>query len=77
MQLLKKPVTWAIIVASMAATSAHAALDSAIVDAVQAEVIGDAQTAAGAGFAVMAVVLGLSVGMALLGRFISKGARGG
>ncbi len=57
--------------------SAHAALDSALVDTVKSGVIADAGTATSAGFAVMAVVLGASVGMSLLGRFISKGANGG
>lgn len=62
---------------SFIATSAHAALDAAVVTAVKDGVVADAGTAVTAGFAVMAVVLGASVGMSLLGRFISKGANGG
>ena len=63
--------------AAAIASSAHAALDSAIVTQVQTEVLGDVSTAVGAGFAIMAVVLASAVGMSLLGRFISKGANGG
>lgn len=58
-------------------SAAHAALDAAVVSGVKDTVIADAGTATTAGFAVMAVVLGASVGMSLLGRFISKGANGG
>lgn len=59
------------------ASSAHAALDAAIVTSIQTEVLGDVDLAVAAGFAIMAVVLAASVGMSLLGRFISKGASGG
>jgi len=65
------------VMAATFASAAHAALDATIVTAVKDEVIADAGTATTAGFAVMAVVLGASVGMSLLGRFISKGANGG
>ncbi len=58
-------------------SAAHAALDATLVSGVKDGVIADAGTATTAGFAVMAVVLGASVGMSLLGRFISKGANGG
>lgn len=64
-------------VTAFAATSAHAALDAAVVTGIKTEVLGDIDTAVAAGFAIMAVVLGASVGMSLLGRFISKGANGG
>lgn len=64
-------------VSAFAATSAHAALDAAVVTGIKTEVLGDIDTAVAAGFAIMAVVLGASVGMSLLGRFISKGANGG
>lgn len=63
--------------AATMATTASAAIDAAAVTAIQTEVLGDVETAVGAGFAIMAVVLGASVGMSLLGRFISKGANGG
>lgn len=59
------------------AGSAHAAIDAAQVTAIQTEVLADVDTAVAAGFAIMAVVLAASVGMSLLGRFISKGANGG
>lgn len=58
-------------------SAANAALDEAVVNAVKSTIIADAGTAVQAGFAVMAVVLGASVGMTLLGKFINKGASGG
>ena len=73
----KTLLTTVVVALSVIATSAHAALDAAVVTAVKDGVIADAGTAVTAGFAVMAVVLGASVGMSLLGRFISKGANGG
>lgn len=66
-----------VVMAATISTAAHAALDAAVVSSVKDTVIADAGTATTAGFAVMAVVLGASVGMSLLGRFISKGANGG
>ena len=59
------------------ATTANAALDAAVVNGIKTEVLGDVGTAVTAGFGVMAVVLGASIGMSVLGRFISKGANGG
>lgn len=73
----KTLLTVSAVALSVFASTAHAALDAALVTAVKDGVIDDAGTATGAGFAVMAVVLGASVGMSLLGRFISKGANGG
>lgn len=54
--------------------SAHAALpdSTAIVTAINA----DAASAAGVGAAVLAVVMPLSIGFALLVKFIKKGTRG-
>lgn len=54
--------------------SAHAALpdSTAIVTAITA----DAASAAGVGAAVLAVVMPLSIGFALLVKFIKKGTRG-
>jgi hypothetical protein len=66
-----------VVMAATFASTAHAALDAALVTTVKDGVIADAGIATTAGFAVMAVVLGASVGMSLLGRFISKGANGG
>lgn len=63
--------------ATVAASSAHAALDSAKVTEIQTEVLGDVSVAVGAGFAVLAVVLASSIGFSLLGTFIKKGASGG
>lgn len=62
---------------ALLAGNAHAALDQAVVDGIQAEVIGDIGIATTAGFAILAVSLGATVGMSLIGRFISKGANGG
>lgn len=63
--------------ATVVASSAHAALDSAKVTEIQTEVLGDVSVAVGAGFAVLAVVLASSIGFSLLGTFIKKGASGG
>lgn len=61
-------------VAAMVAGSAHAALpDSA---AILAAITADAGSAAGVGAAVLAVVMPLSIGFALLVKFIKKGTRG-
>ena len=57
--------------------SAQAALDQTLVDGIRDAGIADAGVATTAGFAVMTVVLGASVGFSLLGRFIAKGANGG
>ncbi|MBN8446206.1 MAG: hypothetical protein J0M22_12145 [Gammaproteobacteria bacterium] len=72
-----KILSAALVGLSFVASTAHAALDAAVVTSVKDGVIADAGTAVTAGFGVMAVVLGASVGMSLLGRFISKGANGG
>ena len=75
---MKKTIIGSMLIAAgTVATSAHAALDAAVVTAVQTEVLADVGTAVAAGFAIMAVVLASAVGMSLLGRFISKGANGG
>jgi hypothetical protein len=66
-----------VVAAATFVSTAHAALDATVVATVKDGVLADAGTAVTAGFAVMAVVLGASVGMSLLGRFISKGANGG
>ncbi|KFE30637.1 hypothetical protein [Vibrio mimicus] len=55
-------------------TSANAALEQADVDAIVAVVTSDAAIAIGAGFAIMAVVLGGRVGMGLVKTFIASGA---
>lgn len=55
---------------------ASAALDSTVVAEVQSAVIADAGTASAAGFAIMAVVLSLSIGFGLLQTFARKGAQG-
>lgn len=73
----KKLLSTVLVMAATLSASAHAALDATLVSTVKDGVIADAGTATTAGFAVMAVVLGASVGMSLLGRFISKGANGG
>ncbi len=75
---MKAKIMSAVLVAlATISSAANAALDAAVVTTVKDGVIADAGTAVTAGFAVMAVVLGASVGMSLLGRFISKGANGG
>jgi hypothetical protein len=68
--------TGSLVTAALISGPASAALDPTDVDAIKAAVLSDAGTAASAGFAVMAVVLGLSVGFGLLSSFIKKGARG-
>ena len=58
---------------------ASAEIDAAAVTAVTAvktAVIADAGTASAAGFAIMAVVLSLSIGFGLLQTFARKGAQG-
>lgn len=57
-----------------ASTSASAALDQAVVDGISTAVIADAAIAAGAGFTVLAVVLGYRVGMNLVKGFIASAA---
>ncbi|HHQ4731197.1 TPA: hypothetical protein ACSP2W_000683 [Aeromonas veronii] len=64
------------VVASSAASAAAGALDAATVTTVKESVLADAGTASGAGFAVMAVVLSLSIGFGLLQTFVRKGAQG-
>lgn len=72
-----KKVTAGVVTAgALIAGPASAALDATEVTNIKDAVLADASTAAGAGFAVMAVVLGLSVGFSLLSSFIKKGARG-
>lgn len=63
-------------VVGSAVTMATGSLDAATVTAVQASVIEDAGTASGAGFAVMTVVLSLTIGFGLLQSFVRKGAKG-
>lgn len=70
------PVALAAATVVSSAAFAAGSLDSATVTAVQGSVIADAGTASGAGFAVMTVVLSLSIGFGLLSKFISKGAKG-
>lgn len=70
------PVALAAATVVSSAAFAAGSLDSAAVTAVQGSVIADAGTASGAGFAVMTVVLSLSIGFGLLSKFISKGAKG-
>lgn len=60
----------------VASGSAAAVLDETAVTAVKTAVIADAGTASGAGFAIMAVVLSLSIGFGLLQTFARKGAQG-
>ncbi len=55
----------------------HAEIDATAVTAIKSSILADVATAAAAGFSVMAVVLATSIGMSLLGRFVSKGASGG
>ncbi|WP_411684791.1 hypothetical protein [Aeromonas caviae] len=55
---------------------ASAAIDETAVTAVKTAVIADAGTASAAGFAIMAVVLSLSIGFGLLQTFARKGAQG-
>lgn len=59
-----------------AASMAAGSLSADTVTAVQTSVLADAGTASGAGFAVMAVVLSLSIGFGLLQSFVRKGAKG-
>jgi len=61
----------------VAVGAANAATDISTYAAdLQTDVTGSATTAAATGFAVLTVVLGLSVGFALLSSFVRKGARG-
>lgn len=62
---------------SVLATGANAAIDAAVIDQIKTSVLADVGAASTAGFAVMAVVLAASIGMSLLGKFVSKGASGG
>ncbi|MFQ2690118.1 hypothetical protein ACK3ZE_04360 [Aeromonas caviae] len=55
---------------------ASAEIDASAVTAVKTAVIADAGTASAAGFAIMAVVLSLSIGFGLLQTFARKGAQG-
>ncbi len=72
--LLTKMTTGAVVLAGTVATTVHAALDQVAVDAIATEVVADAGIAAGAGFTVQATVLATSIGIGLIGRFVSKGA---
>ncbi|ELJ8570009.1 hypothetical protein RUK56_001458 [Vibrio cholerae] len=60
--------------AATASTSASAALETDIVNAIATSVNADAAIAAGAGFTVLAVVLGYRVGMNLVKGFIASAA---
>ncbi len=66
-----------LIALSTVAAGSQAAIDAAVVTSVKDAILADVATASTAGFAVMAVVLATSIGMSLLGRFVSKGASGG
>lgn len=66
-----------IIALSTFAAGSQAVIDAAVVTSVKDAILADVATASTAGFAVMAVVLATSIGMSLLGRFVSKGASGG
>jgi hypothetical protein len=66
-----------VIALSTVAAGSQAAIDAAVVTSVKDAILADVATASTAGFAVMAVVLATSIGMSLLGRFVSKGASGG
>lgn len=57
------------------AANAASVIDAATLTTLQTNVIDTAQDAGGAGFAVQAVTLGLSIGIGLLGSFLHKGAR--
>lgn len=76
---MKKNTALLVAIGSALATvgsSAFAALDATAVTAVQTAVTTDTATASAAGFAVMTVVLGTSIGFGLLSKFINKGAKG-
>ncbi|MCD6678898.1 hypothetical protein [Vibrio cholerae] len=60
--------------AATASTSASAALETDIVNGIATAVNADAAIAAGAGFTVLAVVLGYRVGMNLVKGFIASAA---
>ena len=74
---LKRAVVMTFVSASLLAFNAQAALVQSDVDAIALEVTTDIGVAVAAGFGILAVSLASSVGMSLLGRFISKGANGG
>ena len=61
---------------AMASGMASAAIDPAVVTEVKTAVLADATTASAAGFAIMAVVLSLTIGFGLLQTFVRKGAQG-
>ncbi|WP_162046383.1 hypothetical protein [Vibrio taketomensis] len=67
-------VTAMTVTATVASSTANAALDQAAVDAISNGVNADAAIAAGAGFTVLAVVLGYRVGMNLVKGFIASAA---
>lgn len=73
----KRALAMTMVTTSILATQAQAALVQADVDAIALEVTTDIGVAVAAGFGILAVSLASSVGMSLLGRFISKGANGG
>ncbi|ROQ27582.1 hypothetical protein [Gallaecimonas pentaromativorans] len=73
---LKKAAVAVAAVGMSVGTAVAGSLDSATVTALQTSVTEDVNTAGTSGFAVMTVSLGLSIGMGLLSKFISKGARG-
>lgn len=57
------------------AANATSLISPTILTGLQTDVIDTAKDAGGAGFAIQAVTLGLSIGIGLLGSFIHKGAR--
>lgn len=67
-------VTAMTVTATVASSTANAALDQAVVDSIANGVNADAAIAAGAGFAVLAVVLGYRIGMGLIKGFITSAA---
>jgi len=60
----------------LSAGAAMAAIPADSVTALQSEITGDIGTASVAGYAIMTVSLGATIGMGLMSRFMNKGARG-
>nr|WP_278987193.1 hypothetical protein [Plesiomonas shigelloides] len=76
--LKQKLTAPAVVAGSLFAGAANAAggqLDEAMMTAIKTSVTADATTAIGAGFALMAVVLGAKIAFSLAKTFISAGAR--
>jgi len=75
--IVKKVAPYAIGLAAVVSGAANATTDiSTYATTLEADVTASAGTAAASGFGVLTVVLGLSVGFALLSSFVRKGARG-